>query len=115
MTTTSRIILVECVALLLRIYAQPSSRLTGRVVADESGKPLAGVTVLATQRIAPGPPVILRVLTDGDGSYAIDNAAAGAYNLCFHAGTAYLDPCDWGAPIRALAGGPAQEIRLRLG
>jgi len=63
----------------------------------------------------PGAPVILRALTNEEGTYVIDGAPAGSYGLCVHAGTAYLDPCDWGVPVAGSAGGASQEIRLRLG
>ncbi|MCX6618375.1 MAG: carboxypeptidase-like regulatory domain-containing protein [Acidobacteria bacterium] len=115
MATTSRILFAGCIALASGIYAQPPARLTGRVTAEETGKPLAGVTVLATQQISSGRPVILRALTNGDGAYVIDGAPPGSYGLCIHAGTAYLDPCEWGGPVASSPGGASQEIRLRLG
>lgn len=111
----SRILLIGCAMLASGVYAQSSGRLAGRVLADHNGKPLGGVTVVAARRIAPAPPVILRMVTDAQGRYSIDAASAGSYSVCIHAGTAYLNPCEWGSPVTVSTSDPAQEIRLRLG
>jgi hypothetical protein len=110
-----RIVVLGSVALLSGLNAQSPGRLTGQVLADETGKPLAGFTVVAVQRVAPSPPVVLRAVADSDGVYAIENAPPGAYAICVTTQSVYLDPCAWGAPVAGVAGGPSQDIRLRLG
>jgi hypothetical protein len=115
MPVSFRIAVLSGVALLSGLKAQSPGRLTGRVLADKTGKPLAGFTVVAVQRVAPSPPVVLRGVADSDGVYAIDNAPPGAYAICVTTQSVYLDPCAWGAPVAGVAAGPSQDIRLRLG
>ncbi len=115
MATNPRNVVSWCLALALALSAQSPGRLTGRVVAEESGLPVAGRAVQAMERKASGAPTILRAVTDANGTYAIDGAPAGTYMLCAPRSGVYLDPCEWGPPITASTGAPSPEMRLRLG
>ena len=115
MATNRRNVVSWCLALASALSAQAPGRLTGRVVAEESGQPLAGRTVQAMERKASGAPTILRAVTDANGTYAIDGAPAGTYMLCAPRSGVYLDPCEWGPPILASTGTPAPDLRLQLG
>jgi hypothetical protein len=72
--------------------------LTGSVVADDTGSPLVGATVVATQKTASFSqrPSIYKVLVDGAGQYSM-TLPAGQYQLCVHSAGVYLDPCLWGS------------------
>src|SRR5437868_6047384 len=61
-------------AIALTTTAQPSVRLSGRVVADETGDPLPNARV-AISPAMPGSPV---VLTDRDGRFVLTTTAARA-------------------------------------
>src|SRR6185295_20074414 len=86
--------------------AQPTT-LSGRVIADSSGEPVANARVTLASTAAPatlGTPV---VLTDADGRFAI--AAAGAQRI-----VANKPGYARSEPVTAAAGQPV-EIRLRRG
>ena len=115
MATNLRNVVSWCLALASALSAQSPARLTGRVVAEESGQPVAGRTVQAIERKASGAPTILRAVTDVNGRYAINGAPAGTYILCAPRAGLYLDPCEWGPPVMASTGTPAPDMRLELG
>jgi len=114
MTNTSNVV-SWCLALAAALSAQAPGRLTGRVVAEETGLPVAGRTVQAMERKASGAPTILRAVTNANGTYAIVGAPAGTYMICAPRMGVYLDPCEWGPPVLASTGTPAPDLRLQLG
>lgn len=115
MTRNLRVLLLTCLVFTSSVKAQSPGGLSGIILADDTSRPLAGVTVVATQHVPARPAVIRRAVTAADGTYMFDGVPPGAYALCVHAGLAYLNPCEWESPVVRAAGGPSQEIRLRRG
>lgn len=97
------------------IFAQT---LTGTVVADDTGTPLQGTSVIAIQITTPGErSATVSSPVDAKGQFAID-VPPGEYLLCARNAGHYLDPCQWGGAKTVVAGAPgigtAGEITLRL-
>jgi hypothetical protein len=92
--------------------------LAGTVVADDTGEPLAGATVVAVQRAAAPAysPSIYKAIADTTGRYAV-TVSPGQYTLCVHGGGLYLDPCQWGgASVSSVAAGAASvPLRVKKG
>jgi hypothetical protein len=93
-----------------------AQNLTGTVIADDTGSPLAAAEVVAIQRTSSlsQRPAIVTSRVDASGRYVI-TAPPGQYLLCVsHAGL-YLDPCRWGgAKTVSVTGATAQSVALRL-
>jgi hypothetical protein len=99
--------------------AMMGQNLTGTVVGDDTGAPIAGATVVAIQKTATASqkPAIYMAPVDAAGRYAM-TVSAGLYQLCVHGGGLYLDPCQWGAVTSGsvTAGiGVAASLRLQKG
>jgi hypothetical protein len=90
--------------------------LSGTVVADDTGTPIAGATVVAIQKTATASqkPAIYKASVDATGRYAM-TVSAGQYQLCVHSGGLYLDPCQWGGTaVRSVTGAGIVSASLRL-
>jgi hypothetical protein len=93
--------------------------LSGTVVADDTGMPISGATVVAIQQTATVSqrPAIYKASVDAAGQYAM-TVSAGQYQVCVHGGGLYLDPCQWGgAAVRSVspAGTATASLRLQKG
>jgi len=96
----------------------PAQTLSGTVVADDTGAPIGGATVLAIQKTASAAqrPVIYSAVADAQGRYAM-SVSAGRYQLCVHGAGVYLNPCEWGAggPTVTVVTAAAANLRLQRG
>jgi len=96
----------------------PAQTLSGTVVADDTGAPIGGATVLAIQKTASPAqqPAIYQAVADVAGRYAM-SVSAGRYQLCVHGAGVYLNPCEWGAggPTVTVATAAAANLRLQKG
>jgi len=104
------------VALAAMPAAMVAQNLSGTVVADDTGKPLTGATVIAIQKTGAVSqrPAIYKAPVDASGRYAM-TVSAGQYQLCVHGGGLYLDPCQWGsATTRSVTAAAAASAALRL-
>lgn len=118
---TSRLIApIPVVLVWLRCALPGYPQITGRILDDASGVPVAGVTVSAAETpkvFSPIGPSIQRATSQSDGTYSFDGLSLGSYRLCVHHQGDYLDPCQWpqGALKSVSPGDPPVDIRLRKG
>jgi len=93
--------------------------LTGSVVGDDTGSPVAGATVVAIGKPASPnrAPSIYDAVVNGAGEYSM-TLPASQYQVCVHGAGLYLDPCAWGsahvAEVASISAAPA-AIRLQKG
>lgn len=96
----------------------PAQTLSGTVVADDTGAPIGGATVLAIQKTASPAqrPAICQAVTDAGGRYVM-SVSAGRYQLCVHGVGVYLNPCEWGgdSPTVTVTTAAAASLRLQKG
>jgi len=71
--------------------------ISGTVVADDTGSPLAGATVVAVGKVTSHAqsPAIYKASVDSAGNFSAA-VANSTYQLCVHGAGLYVDPCVWG-------------------
>jgi hypothetical protein len=105
---------VSCIDLL---RAQSVGIVAGSVLANDTQKPIANVTVLA---IAASPsntsaaPEIIRAETSAQGTFSFMGSIGKTYTLCIHNSGTYLNPCQWGTASQVTVGSETPAITIEL-
>jgi hypothetical protein len=97
--------------------AQTSGSVSGRILAEDTGLPLEGVTVNAIKSTEGGP-VIASTVSSAGGEFIFDNVSPGIYRICVHEAGEYLNPCEWDGTVSVNVSGSssrAADIRLKRG
>lgn len=98
------------------LLAQNRGSLAGKVLADDTGKPLAGVMVvtIAGSSIQEGRSSVFRSVTDENGAYFLPGLPPGTYRICVSDAKDYLDPCQWGPETSINVVDTPANLNLRL-
>ncbi len=104
----------------LSLVAQERGQLTGKLLAQGSGRPILGARIVGVKQepaYSTSGPTVIRAITDSIGSYRFENVPTGFYRLCVYEAGDYLDPCQWSRPAEAAvsAGTVSLDIRLEQG